>query len=209
VEKKEGLRRSSRGNVPVKDRLTKSSRRNVVGKMRMRWGGGMGRKERVTRRCRRKEGRQGEIEQGQENVEGMEGDRARREVGGKKSARRRGRRERKRRRYWMGAAWRWEGTRDWWGGLEGEKQQEGSGRRREWRGGAGGRWGKGGKRQWSRRDVVGKRIMMGRSKWKGRGLESVKGRVGDVGRKERVKGGAGGKERMNFMGERCEMEGGR
>ncbi len=51
--------------------------------------------------------------------------------------------------------------------------------------------------------------MMGRSKWKGRGLESVKGRVGDVGRKERVKGGAGGKERMNFMGERCEMEGGR
>jgi hypothetical protein len=35
--------------------------------------------------------------------------------------------------------------------------------------------------------------MMGRSKWEGRGLESVKGRIVEVGRKERVKGGAGGR----------------
>ena len=36
MEKKEGLRRNSRENVPDKDRLTKSSRRKVVGKERMR-----------------------------------------------------------------------------------------------------------------------------------------------------------------------------
>jgi hypothetical protein len=64
VEKKEGLRRSSRGNVPDKERLTKSSRRNVVGKMRMRWGGGDGKEGKSMGRCRRKEGRKEEIEQG-------------------------------------------------------------------------------------------------------------------------------------------------
>ncbi len=39
VEKKEGLMRNSRGNFARKERLTKSSRRKVVGKKRMRGRG--------------------------------------------------------------------------------------------------------------------------------------------------------------------------
>ncbi len=42
MEKKEGLRWNSRGYFAGKERLTKSSRRKVVGNKRMRWGGGDG-----------------------------------------------------------------------------------------------------------------------------------------------------------------------
>ncbi len=83
MEKKEGLRRNSRENVPDKDRLTKSSRRKVVGKKIMRGRGEMGRKERVTGRCRKKEGRKGEIERYRKDVGGREGGRNSWEVGGK------------------------------------------------------------------------------------------------------------------------------
>jgi hypothetical protein len=113
VEKKEGLRRNrrnSRGNFARKERLTKSSRRKVVGKERMRgrirWEGmkdageRMGGKERLIGK----------------DVGGMEGDRARREVGGKESARRRGSER--------------EGYTEWelrgrWDGREGEIDGEG------------------------------------------------------------------------------------
>ncbi len=83
MEKKEGLRRNSRGNFARKERLTKSSRRKVVGKKIMRGRGEMGRKERVTGRCRKKEGRKGEIERYRKDVGGREGGRNSWEVGGK------------------------------------------------------------------------------------------------------------------------------